>query len=85
MIRASDPRGRSSSAQSRSILTGQRWGLRVPVRLTSAPPTTPVTKAAISLKIANGQPRKAAVTRIESTPVCGVLIMKEVAAPGEAP
>ena len=42
---------------------------------------SPVT----SLKKAKGQPRKDALTRIESTPVWGVLIMKAVVAPLEAP
>ena len=36
----------------------------------------PVINALISLNMANGQPKKVALTNIESTPVCGVLIKK---------
>ncbi len=51
----------------------------------SQPPKSPVTAAAATLKIAKGQPRKDALTRIESTPVCGVLIRKPTVAPLLAP
>ena len=49
------------------------------------PPTIPMTAALATLKSANGQPRNEALTRIESTPVCGVLIRKATVAPLDAP
>ena len=49
------------------------------------PPTRPVTVAATTFNTAKGQPRSAALTVIESTPVCGVLIRKPTAAPSLAP
>ena len=54
-------------------------------RSASKPPNTPVTKAATILKMANGQPKKEALTKIESTPVCGVLMRNPTAAPSLAP
>ena len=46
---------------------------------------SPVIVAVATLKIANGHPKKAADTRMESTPVCGVLIKKAVVDPSLAP
>ena len=45
----------------------------------------PVTAATMTLNKANGQPRKEPLTRIESTPVCGVLIRNPIQAPSLAP
>jgi len=45
----------------------------------------PLTNAAPTLNRANGQPKNVALTNIESTPVCGVLIKNPTAAPLDAP
>src|SRR4051794_8282556 len=46
---------------------------------------TPITSALAILKSAKGRPNSAPLTRIESTPVCGVLIKKAIEAPLVAP
>jgi len=53
--------------------------------LVITPPATPVMNAMTGLNIAKGKPRSDHVTSMESTPVCGVEIMKETAEPFEAP
>ena len=49
------------------------------------PAIRPIIKAVISLKIANGHPRKPALTSIESTPVCGVLTRNAIVEAFPAP
>ena len=52
---------------------------------TASPPKTAPDKAAIGLINAKGSPRREYVAAIESTPVCGVAIRKEVVAALDAP
>ena len=61
-------------------------GFRSPPRCSvSHPPTNPVMAAAPTLNKAKGQPRNAADTKMESTPVCGVEIKKPTDAASDAP
>ena len=56
-----------------------------PDRSVIQPPSTPITAAATTLKMANGNPKNEALTSTESTPVCGVLIRNATAEPSLAP
>ena len=55
------------------------------ITLTIFPPNMAVARAAIGRIMANGNPINENVAMIESTPVCGVAIRKETAAPLLAP
>ena len=67
-----------------SVLRSIAWRAP-PNRAVSTPPTSPVTAAAASLKMAKGQPRKDAETNAESIPVWGVEIRNPIAAPSLDP
>ena len=75
----------SSLPPSSSSASASSAGTSSFIASTHQPPATPVTAAAATLNRANGQPRKLALTRIESTPVCGVLMRKPIAEPLLAP
>ena len=53
--------------------------------LKTVPPTIPVIRAEITLNKARGNPKKPYVTKIESIPVWGVEVKKEIVAPLDAP
>ena len=75
----------ASSSPPPSSATASSAGTSSFIASTHQPPATPVTAAAATLNRAKGQPRKLALTRIESTPVCGVLMRKPIAEPLLAP
>ena len=65
-----------------SVSTAAASGAKRP---TARPPAKAPTSAATGLITAKGRPRREYVAAIESTPVCGVAIRKEVDAAFDAP